>query len=262
MTDALHVESLAYTVDGATLLHDVSFTIPAGQYASIIGPNGAGKSTLLKCLARIHTKWRGKISLEGNDLRAYRQRDLARRLAYVPQADGRYLPFTVREFVMMGRYAHWSPFSTVRPDDTAAVESALGETGLQHLADRPVATLSGGERQNVAIAAALAQEASILLLDEPTTFLDYRHQVDVGMLLERLHRERAMTIVAVTHDVNAHVFHSDAVLALKSGTTAYFGPPEGLNGGGVLESVYDTEFRYVRNEGMDTPLVTPERPQS
>ncbi len=179
-------------------------------------------------------------------------------MSYVPQADGRTLPFTVQEFVMMGRYPYLSPFSSVTRDDEEAVRQALVLTGTDEFAERTLATLSGGERQKVFIAAALAQGARILLLDEPTTFLDYRHQCEIQGILRRVNRERRSTIVAVTHDINIAVLWSERVLALKGGGVAYWGSAEGIMSNAILEDLYGMRFRFSEHPITGRAFVVPE----
>ena len=193
-TVAIQIDGLCYEAGSNLILKDVSFTVGEGHYISVIGPNGAGKTSLIRCIIRLARARSGRIAIFGKPLSDYSQRDLAKVLSYVPQADTGYYPFSVYEFVLMGRYPHLSPFSSVGPADRAKVDEALELAGASAFADRSIGTLSGGERQNVFIAAALAQGARILLLDEPTTFLDYGHQVDVLALLKRLNQDEGITI--------------------------------------------------------------------
>ena len=253
---AIKVRDLRFSVGSSVILDKVSFSVDAGDYVSIIGPNGAGKTSLIKCLNRINRIASGEITIFGKPLGKYPQRELAKHVSYVPQAAGNDFPFSVREFVLMGRYPHLSPFSSVGPRDKQKVQEVLRLTAIEDFADRPIRTLSGGEAQKVLIAAALAQGASVLLLDEPTTFLDYRHQVDVMGLLRRLNKDEGVTIVSVTHDVNAAVFAGDQVIALKNGAVAFDGSPDALLNENVLDSVYDTSFRIAHLEGQDAPIVT------
>lgn len=256
-TPAIDITGLRYAIGTTLILDDVSFRVGPGQYVSIIGPNGAGKTSLIRCINRLARAQDGRIRIFGQSLSDYTQRDLAKVISYVPQADARYFPFTVYEFVLMGRYPHLSPFSSVGPEDRAKVDEALELTGATAFAERSLQTLSGGERQSVFIAAALAQGARILLLDEPTTFLDYKHQVQVLTLLRRLNQQQDITIVAVTHDVNSGVLTSDRVLALKGGRVAFDGTPSDLIEKGVLENVYETGFELVSRGGTRTPIVVP-----
>ena len=256
----LDVRDLTFAVGRKTILDRVTFTVKDGDYVSIIGPNGAGKTSLIRCLNRINRIASGAITVAGTPLHELDQREIARIMSYVPQADGRDAPFSVYDFVLMGRYPHRSALSGLRREDHDAVEAALASTHIEAFAERSLATLSGGEQQKVFIAAALAQEAKILLLDEPTTFLDYRHQVEVRTLLHRLNRERGITIIAVTHDADAAVFSSHRVLALKHGALVFDGAPEELLDPEVLENIYDTAFRIVRDGESNAPIVVPENP--
>ncbi len=250
----IEIEELSLCLEQAPILHDISLTIKAGEYISIIGQNGAGKSTLIKCLAKIHTDWRGAIRLRGEALGAIPSRQAARYVSYVPQADARPLPFTVEEFVTMGRYPHLSPFSSVRREDLEIIDEALRQTRVEPFRHRQMNTLSGGERQKVFIAAAIAQGADIILLDEPTTFLDYRHQSEILHLLGRHNRERSATIVAVYHDLNSAVAWSDRVVALQAGRLVFADRPEGLFRPRVLESIFEVDFDFVSRPGHPLPL--------
>jgi iron complex transport system ATP-binding protein len=167
--------------------------------------------------------------------------------------------FEVATFVEMGRYPHVGPWAALRAADFEAVREALARTDTSHLAERSMSSLSGGERQRVLIAAALAQGGSILLLDEPTTFLDYRHQVQVVDLLERLHRDQGMTIVAATHDLNRMVAVADEVLALRDGGVVFHGSAEAAFDASTLESIYGTRFELVATAHEPLPLVVPAR---
>ncbi len=242
------------------VLCDVSFEVRRGQYVTIVGPNGAGKSTLIKCIDRILTGGSGRIEVFGRPLASYRQKDLAKRISYVPQADGRVFPFTVEQFVLMARYPHLSPFSSIGQEDRRAVRQALDTTHTAEFADRPLDTLSGGERQNVFIAAALAQGADVLLLDEPTTFLDYRHQAEVHALLARANKESGVTIVAVSHDVSTAALQSDQIVALRDGSIVFQGPPRDLMQPNVLRRVYGTSLLLVDHPRADLPVVIPDVP--
>src|ERR1043165_9966850 len=160
---ALHLRGYSFSLAGKEILRDLSFSVEPAERVALIGPNGAGKTTLLKCLGRILKGGRGDIRGAGIPLDSYRQFDLARRLAYVPQADGRTAPYTVREIAQMARYPHRGPLAPLGKEDVAAVERALAETGMESLSERSIESLSGGERQKALLAAALAQESDILL---------------------------------------------------------------------------------------------------
>src|SRR5262245_36782497 len=212
---ALELDRFSIALGGREILRDLTFSIAAGERVAIIGPNGAGKTTLLKSLNRILRGGTGAIRIAGRPLGSYRQHELARRIAYVPQAETRTAPFTVRESVEMARYPHLGPLAPVRPEDGAAVDRSLDAVGIRALSDRSLDTLSGGELQKALLAAALAQESDILLLDEPTAFLDPSQQTEILGVLARVHRERGATILSVTHDLNEALGHAQRVIALR-----------------------------------------------
>lgn len=241
-TCAINIKNLTLRLSGKKILDGISLDVQRGEYISIIGPNGAGKTSLVKCIGHLYSNWSGTIEVNGKSLIHFPQRELAKQLSYVPQAEGRTLPFTVFEFVLMGRYPHLSPFTTVSANDKQIVTDTLEIAGLLPFRDRRVDTLSGGERQMVFIAASLAQGAEILLMDEPTSFLDYRHQAQVMKLLKRLNRQNRITIVSVSHDINAACVQSDRIVALKDGTCAFVDVPENALNAGRLEALYETPF--------------------
>lgn len=251
MKPLVAIRNLSLTVGGNRILDRVSLSLAAGEYVSIVGQNGAGKSTLIKCLAGICADWRGDIEIDGVPLRSLSQRRRGRLLSYVPQADARVLPFTVEEFVTMGRYPYLSPFTTVSPEDRAAVERALRMTEVEQFRARWLGTLSGGERQKVFIAAAVAQGARIVLLDEPTTFLDYRHQHEILALLGSLNRESGTTVLAVYHDLNSAVAWSHRIVGLKNGRLAFSGTAADTLDPAVLRNLFEVDFSFVEGpEGI------------
>jgi iron complex transport system ATP-binding protein len=256
---AIEVEALSFAVRGTPILREVSARIGAGERWSVIGANGAGKSTLLKCLMRVHPGWTGGARLFGRPLASYSQRELARHVAYVPQAGGdQRFPYTVREFVRMGRYPYAGPFGSAHPGDTAAIDRALDQANVTRFADRTLDTLSGGERQKVFIAAALAQGGDVLLLDEPTAFLDYRHQGEVAAILRAVNAECGATVVTVTHDVNDAILTGGQALALRDGAVVWSGPVEDLACEETLSRIFDAGFRFLDDPVTGLRLVAPQ----
>jgi iron complex transport system ATP-binding protein len=255
---AIETAGLTVRLGGYSALDDVSLRLADGAFVAILGPNGAGKSTLLRALDGLLPHGAETIQVRGRALASYSRKALARILTYVPQLGGGYLPFTVHEFVMMGRYPHLSPFSACGPEDQKAVREALALTGATELAERHLATLSGGERQRVALAAALAQATPVLLLDEPAAFLDPKHQAEVQSILHRINRERNATVLAVTHDVNMAALHSHRVIALKAGRTVFDGPASALMDDQVLERIYEKSFLRVAHPHRGIPMVVPD----
>ncbi len=254
----LAAERFSFSYGEQPLLQELTFAIPAGTRCAIIGPNGAGKSTLLKCFLRLLPRGAGRLAVAGRELGSFRQRELARWLAYVPQAAGRQDLFTVRDFVLLGRYPRLSPFSTVKPEDWRVVSEVLGLTGLEEFSGRIVATLSGGEQQKALIAAALAQGAQALLLDEPAAHLDPKQQHQVYALLERLHRQTGVTLVEVTHDVNRAALGHDQVLALRAGRLVYDGPANRLMEAETLRSIYGKSFLLAPHPVLGRTVAWPE----
>ncbi|HSN54556.1 MAG TPA: ABC transporter ATP-binding protein [Candidatus Sulfomarinibacteraceae bacterium] len=239
------------------VLAGVDLAVAPGELLAVVGPNGAGKSTLLRALGGLVDPVAGRVEVDGRPVAEHSRRELARVVSYVPQMDHPAEGFTVRQFVEMGRYPHLRAWSALTVDDRSAVEEALELTAVGPLAHRAVATLSGGERQRVAIAAALAQGGSILLLDEPTSFLDYHHQVQVLGLLHRLHADRGFTVIAVTHDLNGLVAGADSVLALVEGRVAFSGVPEALLDAEVLSRIFGSDFVMVAGGRRGLPLAVP-----
>lgn len=256
----LEIREFSFRLGGKEILRDVSFAVFRGEFLSIVGPNGAGKTTLMKCIDRLLVGGVGSIKVFGRPLESYRQRELARRISYVPQADGRVIPFTVRQFVLMGRYPYLNPFSSIDREGRRAVDDALQMTGAAEFADRRLDTLSGGERQKVYIAAAIAQGADILLLDEPTTFLDYRHQAEIRDLLSRINQEGGTTIVCVTHDLNRAALDSDRIVALCGGRVAFIGPPSEIMNPDALQRLFQTPFLLTSHPQAAIPVIVPGPP--
>jgi iron complex transport system ATP-binding protein len=256
---AILVEGLCVRYGNAEILREVGFQVERGGFLAVIGPNGAGKSTLLRCLDGIVEPAAGRHDICGRPLREFGRRELARTVSYVPQPDAGSLDFTVQAYVEMGRFPYLGSWAALAVSDRAAVNEAMDLTEVTEFADRTMASLSGGERQRVSIAAALAQGGTILLLDEPTSFLDYRHQVQILDLLDRLHREKGLTVVVVTHDLNSAVASADSVLALKGGGVEWVGPPSDLLDERVLAEIFDAEFRLVAGGQRGLPFVLPAR---
>jgi iron complex transport system ATP-binding protein len=240
---------------GATrVLDSVSVDIPAGSVVGILGPNGSGKTTLLRVLAGTLAPQRGRVTLDGTDISGLDRRGVARRVAVVPQDTHLTFDYSVVEVALMGRFPHLGAFEVEGPDDFAAAEAALDATGTLNLAGRTYATLSGGEKQRVAIASALAQldrrnapsstGSPLLLLDEPTAALDLRYQVEVTALLGRLHDASTatgapLTIVLSTHDLHFAATLCDTVVLLSKGRVVSHGPPRDVLTAEALSSVYE-----------------------
>ena len=256
----LELRCFSFAFDARPILENIAFSLAKGEYLSVIGPNGAGKSTLLKCLMRVHEQGRaqGEVRVKGRSLAAYDQRALAALIAYAPQAGGWIPPFTVEELLRLSRYPYVSAFGGFRKADKEAVQRALRLTGMEALATRRMTALSGGERQKAFLAAALAQETEILLLDEPASFLDPKHTAELNRLIRCLNHEHGMTMITVTHDLNHPLSMGGNALVLRGGRQVFFGAVQELQRRGVLEEAFSHQFIYLRHPASGKPVVLAE----
>lgn len=250
----LHTEKLTLAYDQTIVIANMDVTIPSGKITALVGPNGCGKSTLLRGLARLLAPKGGVALLDGKAIHQIPTRELAKQLGILPQSPVAPEGLTVRELVAQGRYPHQSWFQQWAADDEAAVVKALALTGMTDLAERPVDALSGGQRQRAWIAMTLAQETQVILLDEPTTFLDLSHQIEVLQLLERLNREQGRTIVMVVHDLNHATRHAQHLIALKGGVVAAAGAPADVVTPTLLRTVFGVEGTVVPDPRTGVPL--------
>lgn len=284
----IRVENFSFAFNGTPVLEDINFNLNPGDALYIIGPNGAGKSTLLKSLLNLHEygKGSGEVWIKNRPLNAYKQRELARVMSYVPQAGGWIPPFTVGDFLRLSRYSRHDPGFSPRAgkgDDTA-VREALQLARVEEFVARPLRTLSGGERQRAYVAAALAQDAEIMLLDEPTSFLDPKHAHDLNQVLARLNNNptqsvrnlpetapedgqadhpgpsgtACLTTLTVTHDLNqalaAHQ-QNGKVLVLAKCRQVYFGGVGGLLDGAILRQAFNHDFFIFKHPHTGLPVV-------
>jgi iron complex transport system ATP-binding protein len=222
----------------------------------VVGPNGAGKTTLLRLLAGLLPPTEGEIEIGGRPFGELSRRRVARSIAYVPQIRPARVPLSVEQVVLLGRYPHLDRLQLAPSrEDYRAVGRALEEVDIEAIRYRPLDELSGGERQAVYIAAALAQEAELLLLDEPTTHLDPRHQREIVELLHRLHGRGGRTVVAATHDLNLAAVTADRVLALRQGLALACGPPRDILDAGVLQELFEAPFEVLERGGRRLALL-------
>jgi iron complex transport system ATP-binding protein len=232
-------------------LDDVSLTVAQGSLTGLLGANGCGKTTLLKLLSGVIPPDAGHVSLAGRAVARIPRRALARQVAVVPQETQPAFDYTVTEMALMGRHSHLGRFELEGPDDLTAVEQALATTGVAHLADRLFSTLSGGEKQRVVIASALAQAGSILLLDEPTASLDVAYQLEVATLLARLNREQGVTMVLATHDLNLAASICDSLVLLREGRVLAQGWTSEVLNASMVRELYgiDADVRFHDGAG-------------
>ena len=243
--------------DNKVILNDVSITIPNHKISVIIGANACGKSTLLKTLARLITPISGDVKLDDTLLRQIPPKKLARTLGLLPQSPIVPEGITVADLVARGRFPYQSFFKGLGHQDFEAVEEALEIMGITDLANRSVDELSGGQRQRVWIAMALAQQTDILLLDEPTTFLDIAYQIEILDLLTDLNRRRGTTIVMVLHDINLSARYADYLFAIQKGKLIAEGKPADIISENLIRHVFDLDCSIISDPVSDTPLVVP-----
>lgn len=220
------------------VLNGIDLTIERGEILGVIGPNGSGKTTLLKLLGRHLIPLRGEIRFEGENILKIPRRSLAQRVSMVPQEHGVVFPYTVFEVVLMGRYPHLKGWAFETAEDYRIARSAMERMGIAGIAGRLFAELSGGEKQRAIIARALTQESYVLLLDEPATFLDLRHQAEIHTLLQALNRSDGMTAVVVSHDLNMASQLCHRLLLLNGGSAAALGTPREVLTEQAIEKVY------------------------
>lgn len=253
----LTTKGLTLSYGDRTIVEDLDLVIPPGRITAIVGANGCGKSTLLKALARLIPPRAGQVVLDGKALHALPTKEIARTLGLLPQSPIAPEGIAVTDLVGRGRHPHQKLLARWSAHDYDVVAQALSSTGIADLADRSVDELSGGQRQRVWIAMALAQETDILLLDEPTTFLDVAHQIDVLDLLTDLNRERGTTIVMVLHDINLAARYADHLFAVRGGGVVASGAPADVVTAGLIRQVFDLDALVVSDPVSGTPIVLP-----
>lgn len=240
------------------VIDGVDVSIPPGSFTVIVGPNACGKSTLLKALARLIPANAGQVTLDGKSIHELPSKELARRLGLLPQASLAPDGITVQDLVSRGRFPHQSLLSRWSREDERVVADAMAATGVTDLSGRLLDELSGGQRQRVWVSMVLAQETPLLLLDEPTTFLDIAHQVELLDLIERL-RGEGRTVVAVLHEINLAARYASHLIAMRDGRIVAEGRPSEVVTEELVERVFDLPCRVIPDPDTDTPVVLPRR---
>ncbi|WP_417421424.1 ABC transporter ATP-binding protein [Halomonas sp.] len=254
---SLLAQSLVAGYGERTILNDVSLTVQAGKTTAIVGANACGKSTLLRVLSRLLPPEQGEVLLDGNAIHRLPTRRLAQQLGFLPQSPIAPEGISVLELVSRGRHPHQGLFKRWSADDEAAVADALSATHMTDLAECAVDELSGGQRQRVWIAMALAQQTDVLLLDEPTTFLDINHQIEVLDLLTDLNQTRGTTIVMVLHELNLAARYADRLVAMAGGNVYAVGEPEDVFTEQMVRDVFGLESRVIDDPVTGKPMMIP-----
>ena len=253
----LSAERLSIGYDGRAVIDDLSVAVADNALTAIVGPNACGKSTLLRGLARLLKPAAGQVLLDGSDINGLGTREVARRLGLMPQSSVAPDGITVADLVSRGRFPHQRVFRQWSADDERAVAAALAATRITELGARPVDELSGGQRQRVWIAMVLAQETPLILLDEPTTFLDIAHQIELLELCVELCENQNRTVVAVLHDLNHACRFADHIVAMKAGRIVAQGDPGTVVTPALVERVYGLACQVIADPETGTPLVIP-----
>jgi len=257
MNSVIETRKIKYRYSDDWVLNDLSLSVDQGEIAGIIGPNGSGKTTILKLMSKVLKQEDGSIRLMGRDIESMKQREIAKIVGVVPQGVSIAFPFTVREIVLMGRSPHLGLLQMERESDMKIADNAMALTDTLGYADRSIDELSGGERQRVIIARALAQEPKVMLLDEPTSYLDINHQVEIFDLIKRLNSERDLTVVIVSHDLNMAAEYCDRLILLKNGRVYKDGDPKEVITETNIREVYEANVVVSENAITGAPHIVP-----
>jgi iron complex transport system ATP-binding protein len=253
----LLTKNLDIAYDDQLIVEELHLMIPDGKITALVGANGSGKSTILKAMARLMKPKGGSVFLDGKSIHQQSTKEVAKQLAILPQNPTAPDGLTVSELVAYGRFPHQRGFGTLSHEDKEIIEWSVQVTGMTDFYDRPIDQLSGGQRQRAWIAMALAQGTNILFLDEPTTFLDMAHQLEVLKLLEKLNQEQKRTIIMVVHDLNHASRYAHHMVAIKQGNVISEGRPEQVMNKGVLRAVFGIEADIIRDPRTGDPLCFP-----
>lgn len=254
MMEAIQIKNLSVAYENNTIIEDMNLSIPKGKISIIIGGNGCGKSTLLKTISRVNKPSRGEIFIHGKEIKKIKEKDIAKEVAFLPQGPVCPSGLTVRELVAYGRFPHQKMIGGLNTHDKEMIDWAIKQTGLSEFADQEVENLSGGQRQRAWIAMTLAQETEMIMLDEPTTYLDLSYQLEVLEILERLNKEKKITVVIVLHEINNAFRFADNIIGLKKGKIICEGKPMDVITKETLKAIYGIEAELKRSETGDYPV--------
>lgn len=252
----LEILSLNAGYGNGDIIHDLSFSLNKGEFLSVLGRNGSGKSTLIKAIQGLLRDMSGNIIVDGKEMSSHKPRELARKIAYVPQLFEAYFQFSVEEIILMGRYVHQGKFSGLSAKDKSIIDETMELTEITRFKEKKIAHLSGGERQRVFIARALAQDTPLLFLDEPSAHLDINYQVEIYQILKRLQEEKGKTILTAEHNINLAIPYSQRLLFLKAGRIHSLGPPEELITRSNIREVFHTDVDVRKNLHSGRPEIS------
>ena len=252
--EAISVKNLKVAYEDNVIIENMNLSIPKGKITIIIGANGCGKSTLLKTISRINKPSEGEIFINNKNIKKVKEKDIAKEAAFLPQGPVAPAGLTVRELVAYGRFPHQKMIGGLTSHDKEVIEWAIRETGLSEFSDRQIENLSGGQRQRAWIAMTLAQETEIIMLDEPTTYLDMSYQLEVLEVLQKLNREKNITVVIVLHELNNACRFADNIVGLKKGKLVCQGRPIEVINKENLKEIYGIEAKLVNSEDGSYPI--------
>ncbi len=252
----LEIQDLTAGYGNGDIIKNISFSLNKGEFLSVLGRNGSGKSTMIKAIQGLLMDISGKILLDGKEMSAHKPRELAQKMAYVPQMFEVSFEFTVEEIILMGRYVHQGKFTCITAADKSIIEEIMDLTETTRLKNKKIAHLSGGERQRVFIARALAQDTPLLFLDEPSAHLDINYQVEIYQILKRLQEEKNKTILTAEHNINLAVPYSQRLLFLQNGGIHSLGPPSELITKQNIQEVFHTDVDVRKNLHSGLPEIS------
>jgi iron complex transport system ATP-binding protein len=252
----LEIQSLNAGYGNGDIIHDISFSLNKGEFLSVLGRNGSGKSTMIKAIQGLLKDISGNILVDGKEMFSHKPRELARKMAYVPQLFEASFQFTVEEIILMGRYVHQGKFTGLTAADKSIIEETMALTETTRFKEKKIAHLSGGERQRVFIARALAQDTPLLFLDEPSAHLDISYQVEIYQILKRLQEKKGKTIFTAEHNINLAIPYSQKLLFLKDGRIHSLGTPDELITKSNIQEVFQTDVDVRKNLYSGRPEIS------
>ncbi|MCH7623988.1 MAG: ABC transporter ATP-binding protein [Nitrospinae bacterium] len=261
MTNAiLQLEDVCFAYDRDPVVKHLSMRVEPGEFIGILGPNGSGKSTLLKLLGGILKHDSGNVKFREKDLHGYKRKVLAQSIAWLPQEHEMVFPFRVAEIILMGRHPYLSPWTFEGQKDFDIADRAMRTTETTHLSERQFNEISGGEKQRVMMACAIAQEPEVMLLDEPTTALDIKYQLEILNILLELNRNNGMTLILAMHDLHLASKYCRRLILIDKGNIVKDGTPEEVLQKGILETVYGVQLKILRDPDDGSVMISPESP--